>query len=116
MLWLQAHITALPKDVLATPFGQMLAPMLSQTIGDRLGHVHQEEGAAPMSSSSQNGNSQPTSTDRPTAGHASSSEVDRVADAIKDAAAVAAADTGIPVDAPAQHLSTVSISVFKPPL
>ena len=35
----QSHITALPREVLATPFGQMIAPMLTQTVGQTLGQV-----------------------------------------------------------------------------
>ena len=37
----QSHITALPREVLATPFGQMLAPMLTRTVGQTLGNMHQ---------------------------------------------------------------------------
>lgn len=78
----QGHITALPREVLATPFGQMLAPMLSQTIGDRLGHVHQSD--------AQQG---------PASGPQAANEVSHIAADIKNVAAVAAADTGIPVEA-----------------
>ena len=44
---LQSHITALPREVLATPFGQMIAPMLTQTVGQTLGNVHQPAPGAP---------------------------------------------------------------------
>lgn len=43
----QAHITGLPHEVLATPFGQMLAPMLSRSIANTLGNVQQTSVAQP---------------------------------------------------------------------
>ena len=38
---MQAHITGLPQEVLATPLGQMLAPMLSP-LEQQLGNIHQQ--------------------------------------------------------------------------
>lgn len=53
---MQAHITGLPQEVLATPLGQMLAPMLSP-LEQQLGNIHQQP-AGETGPSSQ----QPTST------------------------------------------------------
>jgi hypothetical protein len=41
-----AHITGLPQEVLATPLGQMIAPMLSG-LEQRLANVHQEQAFQP---------------------------------------------------------------------
>ena len=38
---MQGHILALPEELLATPFGQMLAPMLSP-LEKRLGTIRQQ--------------------------------------------------------------------------
>lgn len=65
-LAVQAHITGLPQEVLATPLGQMLAPMLSP-LEQQLGNIHQQPAgeSAPASQTAQGvttpaGASQPT--------------------------------------------------------
>lgn len=70
----------------------MLAPMLSRTIGDQLGHVQSGPAAAPR------GNAAGTASNGQQQGAAN--PVDGVSDAIRSAAAVAAADTGVPLTGP----------------
>ncbi|KAK9806614.1 hypothetical protein WJX73_010142 [Symbiochloris irregularis] len=57
-----AHITSLPQEVLATPFGRMLAPMLSRTIasqGRQGGPRLAPEGARELSSAHRSLSSRP---------------------------------------------------------
>ncbi|KAL3161796.1 hypothetical protein ABBQ38_008888 [Trebouxia sp. C0009 RCD-2024] len=63
-----AHITGLPQEVLATPLGQMLAPMLSP-LEQQLGNIHQqpagESGPAAQQPASTASGAQPSSSSVP---------------------------------------------------
>lgn len=63
---MQAHITGLPQEVLATPLGQMLAPMLSP-LEQQLGNIHQQPAgeSGPASQTAQGNTVAAAGTSRP---------------------------------------------------
>lgn len=70
---MQAHITGLPQEVLATPLGQMLAPMLSP-LEQQLGNIQQQPAGEPAAPSAQT-TSTSAGAARPAPGSAATGQV-----------------------------------------
>lgn len=83
---MQAHITGLPAEVLATPLGQMLAPMLAP-LEQQLGNIHQQPAGSDTAHTSQTPSSSSQQAATP-----STTQAQKPA----SAAAAAAAPAGLP--------------------
>jgi hypothetical protein len=61
---MQAHITGLPQEVAATPFGQMIMPMLQPALEERLGNANAESigGSSTLHAATPNGSAQARGT------------------------------------------------------